>query len=538
MCTAAIICAAMFACAGFTLNVSASLEEALFALNTSAPLEESFFTLNVPAPLEEAFAAETPGQESEATETTASGPQTSETYAIPLLMIVVGFDGGADPEAAAAYNNDYDWNASLFGASDTPASYYQDMSNGLFTFAPAPETSASGVDGNTNVADRVNDGIVHVNLHLPHSAWGPVNVDDNVARDFAEMVMDAVRSTTQYVDYASFDTNGNGSLDQQELTICICVAGYEASNITDYRRTDVPLTWSHSGMLTSLDRDSRSVDDIKFESYIAIAEQYFEYGDSLEGVEQEPLGVLYHELGHALGLPDLYAVSITEGPWEDYHVGPLSLMDDGGWQYYNDGADERNIPSSLDAWSRFVLGWIQPQIAATSGDYIVSSQYSDAGYSTLLIPTNNPDEYFIVENRQAEGHDISLTGADLPNGGIVIWHVENGVYANYYNQNQVNDANHHPAVMEVDLADVEPNALLLYNQNNDVPEAQAQAGITVQFDGIPARDMLIHVELNDAEGALNAIHPFDDVALNQLRMTEPPTAFEEVTAVLKAATRH
>lgn len=451
----------------------------------------------------------------------------AEVDDIPLLMIVVGFDGGDNPEAAVAYDENIDWNAALFGPSETPASYFLDVSNGLFTFVSAPETSAGGIGGNTNVADRANDGIVHVTLHRPHGAWGPVNVENSVARDFAQMVMDAMEAAAPYVDFASFDTDGNGILSQQELTVCICVAGYEASSVVDFRRDDIPLTWSHAGLLTVLGQGDKVVDDVRFETYMAIAERYWEDGDPLDTTQQEPLGIVYHELGHALGLPDLYAVTYTEGPWSDYTVGELSLMDSGGWQYADDGNGWRNIPTSLDAWSRYVLGWAKPTLVTASGDYRVSSQWSDTGYAPLLIPTSDPDQYFLVENRQAEGHDVSLEES-----GLVVWHVDNGMYELYYDANQVNDANHRPCVMceRLDGA-IE---LLLYDKNNDIPDARKGSGISVRVDGAPSRDMVVHVDMDNHEGAMNALHVLDDYALSQLRMTAEPLLLEKVATIVKA----
>lgn len=457
----------------------------------------------------------------------------NEPYTIPLVMVVVGFDGGDDPAAAVPYDDAYDWGYALFGADESPATYYLGMSEGAFTFVPAHETSASGASGNANAADSADDGIVHVTLHRPHGAWGAVNVDSSVTRDFALVVMEALSEAGNYIDFASYDSNGDGNLAHDELAICICVAGYEGASVSDYRRTDIPLMWSHAGYLSVIGGE-RELDGLTFDTYIAISERYWDEVGPIENAEREPLGTVYHELGHVLGLPDLYAVDTTEGPWEGFGVGALSLMDQGGWQYADDGSGYRNIPTSLDAWSRYALGWAEPTIVAKSGDYAVSSQLSDAGYSQLVIPTSDPDEYFLVENRLVEGPDIGLSEDYGGPVGVIVWHVDNGMYERYYDANQVNDADHRPFVTPENEAGETELELLLYSDADDVPDARTAAGITVSYSADTARDAVVHIELDDAAAAANALHLLHDSARDDLSQSGQEL-LPQLTTIIQAA---
>lgn len=509
------------------------------------------------------------GEAETASDAGSDAPQANDLAArrtgeVPLLILVVGFDGGEDPAAAVPFDNGYDWAAAVFGPENTPASYYRDMSGGMFQPVPAHEGSAYGVNGNPNVPDQPDDGVVHVQLHRPHGAWGTVNEDRGVARDFAFCVVEALRAASIYVDYASYDADGDGVMAPDELTVGLCIAGYEASALTDYGRSDIPLIWSHSGTMNL--GSLSAVDGIVFDSYIAIAERYWFEDAPLESAEQEPLGVFYHELGHVVGLPDLYPTVTTEGAWAAYEVGPLSLMATGGWQETFDGAEWSNIPTALDAWSRYVLGWSNPTIVAHSGDYAVSSQLSDAGYSQLIIPTSDPDQYYLIENRQPEGHDISLSAESTGGGGLTIWHVDNAQYRHCYGINQMNDANHRPAVMpqfvEHDEASWcsqnwatswpdlgEPffdafswNAvgggegglrLPLYSTGDDVPAARGDSGITLQFVSGSARDMVVHIELDTATAARNATHLFEDEPRDTFTMA-PSGTLERIAAIVHA----
>ena len=468
----------------------------------------------------------------------ASGDSDART--IPLLMIVVEFDDG-DPADVVPYDDGFDWSAALFGEGDSLASFYSDMSGGEFTFVPAAEASYAGDGGNHNAADQPNDGVVHVTLAEPHGAWGLVNEDPAIARVFGSTVLRAFAKSAAFVDYASYDDNGDALLAPDEIAVCICVAGYDASSVIDPARDDLPLIWPHAGMLplTTSGDDDR---EVRLQSYIAIPECLWYDADPQQPVEQEPVGVLYHELGHYLGLSDLYALNDDPegGAWGEYSVGSLSLMDDGGWATVPEGGGYRYSPTAFDAWSRYLLGWDMPLIVTSSGDYRVGSQLSENGYSSLLVPTADPDQYFLVENRQPEGHDeaiSSLYAGGNPRGGIVIWHIDKGVYRAFNADNTINDTVHRPAVMEVfferapdtdgfssDWSTSRPDvgepfydsvacgdnlgdplatvSLPLYGDDSeaDAPWARVDSGITLQFPTESARDMTVHVEL--PEGAV------------------------------------
>ena len=460
-----------------------------------------------------------------------AGPQAHErAYAddpasgtTPLLLIVVGFSGD-ESHPATPYDANYDWNAAIFGADKSLASYYLDMSEGAFTFAPAQESCA--FDGNevVNAADRANDGIVHITLDMPHGSWGLVNEDSELARKFGDIVLRAFHEAAQYVDYESYDRNGNRSISTDELAVGVCIAGYDASPFDDPGRSDIPLFWPHSGVLTL--SDEPSLDEMHLESYIAIAEYLWYETEPQESKRQEPIGILYHELGHHLGLPDLYPTN-GDGSgeaWSEYRVGRLSLMDSGGWAETSDGSPLQSAPTALDAWSRYALRWEHPEIITESGSYTVSSQQSEAGYRTLLVPTSNPDQYFLVENRQVEGHDAALSdvgSASSPNGGIVIWQVNKETFRNFARDNELNSTDHVPGVMQLFFerdgipdvkepffsarscranGDGESIAVELSLYGGDLvsgtPSERVPSGITMEFPDDPGRDMTVRIELS------------------------------------------
>jgi immune inhibitor A len=70
--------------------------------------------------------------------------------------------------------------------------------------------------------------------------------------------------------------------------------------------------------------------------------------------EDAGVGVISHEYGHDLGLPDLYD---SIGP-TDTDVGWWDLMSTGS----HSGPLFQAIPTHMGAWSKYVLGWITPKV--------------------------------------------------------------------------------------------------------------------------------------------------------------------------------
>ena len=482
-------------------------------------------------------------------------------------------NGGASK--AVPYDSELDWGQTIFGSNDSLSSYYLDMSGGSFTFVPASETCA--YDGKTvlNKSDKVDDGIVHITLHRAHGAWGTVNESEDVAQDFGLVVLEAFVAASEYVDFAQYDTNGDALLTPDELSVGVCIAGYDAAPFEHYDRTDIPVLWPHQGILTKAIGEEGTADGMYLASYIAIAEYLTYDQEKPVDIRQEPLGVLYHELGHYLGLIDLYPRNEDpeKAAWGAYRIGELSLMDHGGWSlvYDSTGTNYTNTPSAFDPWSRYVLGWSMPHVVTKSGDYTVTSQLSDAGYTQLLIPTADPDQYYLIENRQVEGHDAGLAAAlDGGNqrGGIVIWHIDKGIYRDYGADNRANDSDHAPAIMaqffeEVDghytsgdsagtpvlnqpffdseackanLGDAKTSVELpLYaTPKTDGPNQRTSSGITLQFPDSSAREMTVHVELpTDVAAVAHKAYPLDETSAQDLRMGKGPLATLACAALIR-----
>ncbi|MEO0215792.1 MAG: M6 family metalloprotease domain-containing protein [candidate division WOR-3 bacterium] len=130
------------------------------------------------------------------------------------------------------------------------------------------------------------------------------------------------------------------------------------------------------------------------------------------------IGVMCHELGHVVGLPDLYDYS----RWT-WGVGYWSLMGYGAW---GAGGNTPWSPSHADAWCKDQVGWLNliPITSNTYGLRILDIETNPVAYRVWRAGGIN-DTFFILENRQNKGFDTPLPGK-----GLLIWHIDPR-YGNY-----------------------------------------------------------------------------------------------------------
>ena len=161
--------------------------------------------------------------------------------------------------------------------------------------------------------------------------------------------------------------------------------------------------------------------------------------------------VIAHELGHQLGLLDLYRT--------DYFItnlGDFALMDHNGFHTSVDfkfgvGGVFGTIPVYPCAWSRAYLGFVDVvDFRAGTDIYIAAAEIATDATKIARIPISE-HEYYLIENRQFIGFDQYLTGVIqypvdtltreftgeydflLPGSGLLIYHVDEGVAGLNYN---------------------------------------------------------------------------------------------------------
>ncbi len=128
-----------------------------------------------------------------------------------------------------------------------------------------------------------------------------------------------------------------------------------------------------------------------------------------------PLGVMVHEFGHELGLPDLYNTltgASVVGDWDIMDYGP----------YAGAGAN----PTHINSWGKVILGWVTPQVASTKGSYSIGAVESSPATNVVKLPVQNGEasEYFLVEYKLRSAGSFDQ---QLPGDGLLVWHVDDGI---------------------------------------------------------------------------------------------------------------
>jgi len=120
-------------------------------------------------------------------------------------------------------------------------------------------------------------------------------------------------------------------------------------------------------------------------------------------------GVVCHEFGHDLGLPDLYDVSYSSDG-----IGLWGLMS--GGPNLNNGY----TPCHPTAWSKILLGWVDPiEITENTRDITIRNVEEYPDIFKITLPNSGGRQYFLIENKARVGFD-----SYLPHGGLLIWHID------------------------------------------------------------------------------------------------------------------
>jgi M6 family metalloprotease-like protein len=150
----------------------------------------------------------------------------------------------------------------------------------------------------------------------------------------------------------------------------------------------------------------------------------FDEGDVVPATESgglSPIGVICHEFGHELGLPDLYNTGSNGGTSV---VGDWELMDSG--PYDGNGAN----PSHPGAWDKLTLGWATAQTISTVGGtfslpYVETVVNGTNALGQILPPNGLPQEYFLLEYRSPSSG--ALFDRNIPGEGLIIWHIDDAL---------------------------------------------------------------------------------------------------------------
>jgi len=212
-----------------------------------------------------------------------------------------------------------------------------------------------------------------------------------------ELASEGVQQVDPYVDFSQFDLNHDGHID----ALFLVHAGADGAD-----NGNVNCCWSHAipgfGYLTN---DGVTIDGVTNVPEFAMVTEQRE-------TTMCCIAVMCHELGHLVGLPDLY-----DGSRRDWGPGYWSLMSYGAW---GAGGNTPWSPSHMDAWCKNEAGFVTPVVVTTNlyDLHIPDVETHPVIYKVWRNGTNR-DTCFYLENREHKGFDTPLPGA-----GLAIWHID------------------------------------------------------------------------------------------------------------------
>jgi M6 family metalloprotease-like protein len=218
------------------------------------------------------------------------------------------------------------------------------------------------------------------NCRIPRNGVGDGGINDaleslEVGINLLEEVLRRV-DEEQDVDFSEFDINGPDGQADGEIDGLLLLHNINFGGIA------MPVYFLRQGGAIEIDETKINI--------VGIAES------ALVGL---------HEFGHLVGWADLYDESDqTQG---------LQYSSMGAWLY------ETN-PPALDAFSRTVAGWVEPQVI-TEGQEVKDLRLRPVVDTGDIVQVGEGDEYFLMENRGAlEGDYID---SDIDVRGLAIFHV-------------------------------------------------------------------------------------------------------------------
>lgn len=272
-------------------------------------------------------------------------------------------------------------------------------------------------------------------LNLTFDVVGPVTVSKNMsyygANDSAgddkypaTMIAEACKLADSQVNFADYDWDGDGEVDQ----VYVIYAGYAES-----QGASSSTIWPHEWQLSAAAKygdgsGALKLDEVTIDTYACSSELNGKSGSVMCAI-----GTACHEFSHCLGFPDFYD---TDG--DAIGMSYFDVLDAGS---YNGPTGYGEVPCGYTAYERFQAGWLEPEILDEAATITDMPAINDNNAQTYII-FNDKElcEYYLLENRQSRGwfkYFDTYTGGE----GLFITHVDENESA--WTNNTVNTIETH-----------------------------------------------------------------------------------------------
>ncbi len=210
-----------------------------------------------------------------------------------------------------------------------------------------------------------------------------------VLRDIhaGEFAADAIKAADQYVNFADYDWDGDGVVEQ----VFILYAGKgQHDGGGSYT------IWPHQSKLSASDyKSSLNLDGVTIDTYACSSE--LQGTGSICGI-----GTICHEFSHCLGYPDIY-----DGTASNWGMGSWDIMDMGSY------IDNGFTPACYTGLERMLAGWQNATVLRNDTTITGMQPISEGGEFFIIYNEGYKNEFYILENHQNVGWDKKRTGTGL-----------------------------------------------------------------------------------------------------------------------------
>jgi M6 family metalloprotease-like protein len=328
-----------------------------------------------------------------------SGASLTGVLAVPVIAGLPS--DGISPVPASDYQN------RLFGSGPTYSAktYYEELSRSVFRI----------------------DGVVTDWVDLPKASadyWpNPADPEDRFG-DTAAFLQDGLTLTDGALDFGGFDNDGPDGVPNSGDD-----DGY--ADVVAFIYPEVAKTcggagiWPHRWVFRGWGGAPFTTNDPSANGGFILVDDYvIQSAVTCARTAPMNIGTFAHELGHAIGLPDLYDTDANlTGDSEG--IGHWGLMGAGSW-------NSQDSPAHMSAWSKDFLGWVDvTSINGPQSEVWLEPIYDNGRVLRYDLPST--EEHFLLENRQRTGSDRKLPGP-----GLLVWHIDRGVISTNRLSNRVN----------------------------------------------------------------------------------------------------
>lgn len=247
-------------------------------------------------------------------------------------------------------------------------------------------------------------GPVTVSQKMSYYGGNDSNGDDMYP---ATMVSEAINLVDSQVNFADYDWDGDGEVDQ----VYVIYAGNgEAAG--GGSNTIWPHEWNLSSAAYYGDGSGAlRLDGVKINTYACSCELSGSSGTTLNGI-----GTACHEFSHCLGYPDFYDTDYNGG----FGMNSWDLMDAGS---YNGPNGYGEVPAGFTSYERWCAGWLTPTELTNPKTVKEMKPLLDSPEAYIIYNDKNENEYILLENRQNEKWFKYVDTYTTPHGLLAI-HVD------------------------------------------------------------------------------------------------------------------